>query len=172
MDDTEEAHELKICEELYYHSAHNPEYISDLNIALQEIGIKPKTRKELTLKIKEEFRNTKLYKSGVIFVNKRVAYDRSQVVGLDSSIINTDYSYSIKSEYSNELVIFESAKVKQLKLKFKKVNLISLGKHVVRKALSTIPVFKFNELIHLFPNLRSIDEFILSEGYLGKIQIS
>ncbi|TOO76953.1 hypothetical protein, partial [Vibrio parahaemolyticus] len=48
LDDTVEAHELKICEELYYHSAHNPEYISDLNIALQEIGIKPKTRKELS----------------------------------------------------------------------------------------------------------------------------
>jgi len=171
LDDTEEAHELKICEELYYHSAHNPEYISDLNIALQEIGIKPKTRKELTLKIKEEFKKTKTYKSGMIFVNKRVAYDRSQVVGLDSSIINTNYSYSIKTEHSNELVIFENAKIKQLKLKREKVNLIELGKNVVRKALATIPAFKFNELIQLFPNLRSIDEFITSENYLGKISI-
>ncbi|EOG8302632.1 DEAD/DEAH box helicase family protein [Yersinia enterocolitica] len=171
LDDTEEAHELKICEELYYHSAHNPEYISDLNIALQEIGIKPKTRRKLTLKVKDEFKETKLYKSGMIFVNKRVAYDRSQVVGLDSSIINTDYSYSIKTEHSNELVIFESAKVKQLKVKREKVNLISLGKNVVRKALATIPAFKFNELIHLFPNLRSIDEFITSDNYLGKISI-
>lgn len=171
LDDTEEAHELKICEELYYHSAHNPEYISDLNIALQEIGIKPKTRKELTLKVKQEFKETKLYKSGMIFVNKRVDFDRSQVVGLDSSIINTDYSYSIKTEHSDELVIFESAKVKQLKLKREKINLISLGKNVVRKALATIPAFKFNELIYLFPNLRSIDEFIISEDYLGKISI-
>ncbi|AXQ99178.1 hypothetical protein D0N37_16565 [Pseudoalteromonas piscicida] len=107
----------------------------------------------------------------MIFVNKRVAYDRSQVLGLDSSIINTDYSYSVKTEHSNELVIFESAKGKQLKLKREKVNLISLGKNVVRKALATIPAFKFNELIQLFPNLKSIDEFITSEDYLGKISI-
>ena len=171
LDDTEEAHELKICEELYYHSAHNPEYISDLNIALQEIGIKPKTRKELTLKVKKEFKETKFYKSGMIFVNKRVAFDRSRVVGLDSSIINTDYSYSIKTEHSNELAIFESAKVKQLKLRREKVNLISLGKNVVRKALATIPAFKFSELIQLFPNLKSMDEFITSEDYLGKMSV-
>jgi type III restriction enzyme len=171
LNDTEEAHELKICEELYYHSAHNPEYISDLNIALQEIGIKPKTRKELTLKIKDEFKETKLYKSGLVYVNKRVAYDRSKIVGLDSSIINTDYSYSIKTEHSNELTIFESAKVKQLKVKREKINLIDLGKNVVRKALATIPTFRFNELIKLFPNLKSVDEFISSDDYLGKISI-
>ncbi|MDE1313381.1 DEAD/DEAH box helicase family protein [Vibrio aestuarianus] len=169
LDDTEEAHELKICEELYYHSAHNPEYISDLNIALQEIGIKPKTRKELPLKVKDNFKDTTLFKSGLIYVNKRVAYDRSKVIGLDSSIINTNYSYDIKTERSSELTIFESAKVKQLKPKRETLNLIDLGKHIIRKAMATIPAFRFNELKQLFPNLSSIDEFIVSDHYLGKI---
>jgi type III restriction enzyme len=169
LDDTEEAHELKICEELYYHSAHNPEYISDLNIALQEIGIKPKTRKELPLKVKDNFKNTTLFKSGLIFVNKRIAYDRSKVIGLDSSIINTNYSYAIKTEHSNELTIFESATVKHLKVKRETLNLLDLGKHIIRKAMATIPAYRFNELKCLFPNLSSIDEFIVSDNYLGKI---
>ena len=169
LDDTEEAHELKICEELYYHSAHNPEYISDLNIALQEIGIKPKTRKELPLKVKDNFKETSLFKSGLIYVNKRVAYDRSKVIGLDNSIINTNYSYDIKTERSSELTIFESAKVKQLKPKRETLNLIDLGKHIIRKAMATIPAYRFNELKQLFPNLSSIDEFIVSDHYLGKI---
>jgi len=169
LDDTEEAHELKICEELYYHSAHNPEYISDLNIALQEIGIKPKTRKALPLKVKDSFKETTLFKSGLIFVNKRIAYDRSKVIGLDTSIINTNYSYAIKTEHSNELTIFESAKVKQLKPKRETLKLIDLGKHIIRKAMATIPAYRFNELKLLFPNLNSIDEFIVSDNYLGKI---
>jgi len=169
LDDTEEAHELKICEELYYHSAHNPEYISDLNIALQEIGIKPKTRKELPLKIKDNFKDTSLFKSGLIYVNKRIAFDRSKVIGLDSSIINTNYTYDIKTEQSSELTIFESAKVKQLKSKRETLKLIGLGKHIIRKAMATIPAFRFNELKQLFPNLSSIDEFIVSDHYLGKI---
>lgn len=169
LDDTEDAHELKICEELYYHSAHNPEYISDLNIALQEIGIKPKTRKALPLKVKDSFKKTTLFKSGLIFVNKRIAYDRSKVIGLDTSIINTNYSYDIKTEHSNELTIFESAKVKQLKPKRETLNFIDLGKHIIRKGMATIPAYRFNELKLLFPNLTSIDEFIVSDSYLGKI---
>lgn len=171
LDDTEDAHELKVCEELYYHSAHNPEYISDLNIALQEIGIKPKTRKTLSLKVKDNFKLTSLYKSGLIYVNKRVPYDRSKVVGLDSSIINTNYTYSIKTEHSNELTIFEDATVKHLKVKREKINLLDFSKHVIRKAMATIPAYRFNELKLLFPNLKSLDEFIVSSEYLGEISI-
>ncbi|MDH6003326.1 DEAD/DEAH box helicase family protein, partial [Vibrio aestuarianus] len=154
LDDTVDAHELKICEELYYHSAHNPEYISDLNIALQEIGIKPKTRRELSLRVKGKFKETSLYKSGLIYVNKRVSYDRSKVKGLDSSIINTNYSYAIKTEHSNELTIFENATVKHLKVKRERVNLIDMGKHIIRKAMATIPSYRFNELKSLFPHLK------------------
>ncbi|WP_217521900.1 DEAD/DEAH box helicase family protein [Vibrio metschnikovii] len=171
LDDTEEAHELKICEELYYHSAHNPEYISDLNIALQEIGIKPKTRKELSLRVKDKFKETSFYKSGLIYVNKRVSYDRSKVKGLDNSIINTNYSYSIKTDHSNELTIFENATVKHLKLKRERINLIDMGKHIIRKAMATIPTYKFNELKLLFPQLKTIDEFIVSSDYLGSILV-
>lgn len=167
--DNEKDHELKICETLYYHSAHNPEYISDLNIALQEIGITPKTRKALPLKVKDNFKDTSLFKSGLIYLNKRVTYDRSKVIGLDSSIINTNYSYDIKTERSSELTIFESAKVKQLKPKRETLNLLALGKHIIRKAMASIPAYRFNELKLLFPNLRSIDEFIVSDHYLGKI---
>nr|WP_082293650.1 DEAD/DEAH box helicase family protein [Moritella viscosa]SHO15755.1 Type III site-specific deoxyribonuclease [Moritella viscosa] len=171
LDDTVDAHELKICEELYYHSAHNPEYISDLNIALQEIGIKPKTRKALSLKVKDNFKDTSLFKSGLIYVNKRISYDRSKVRGLDSSIINTNYSYAIKTEHSNELTIFENATVKNLKVKRESVNFIDMGKHIIRKAMATIPAYKFNELKSLFPSLKTLDEFIVSSDYLGLISV-
>lgn len=171
LDDTVDAHELKICEELYYHSAHNPEYISDLNIALQEIGIKPKTRKALSLKVKDNFKETSLYKTGLIYVNKRISYDRSKVKGIDSSIINTNYSYAIKTEHSNELTIFENATVKHLKVKRESVNFIDMGKHIIRKAMATIPAYKFNELKLLFPSLKTLDEFIVSSDYLGSISV-
>ena len=34
--------DLKLCEELYYHSAYNLSYIQELHTALEEIGIKAK----------------------------------------------------------------------------------------------------------------------------------
>ena len=48
---TEEEHELKICEELYYHSAYNPRYIDELHTALEEIGIKAKEERQRHLKL-------------------------------------------------------------------------------------------------------------------------
>ena len=62
--DDEPQHEMKICEELFYHSAYNPRYIDELNTALEEIGIKPKVTKEIDLKLKDSFKQTPLYKIG------------------------------------------------------------------------------------------------------------
>lgn len=172
LDDTTDAHELKICEELYYHSAHNPKYIQELNQALQELGIKAKNTLELPLKLKDSFKQTQLFKTGFIYVNKREAYDRSNVVGLDDSIINTNYSYAIKTGRSSESTLFEESKAKNLNTDNRLFSLSEFGTHLVRKALASIPAYRFNELVKLFPNLKSINEFIESPDYLGKIKIT
>ena len=46
-------HEMKICEELYYHSAHNPKYIQELTAVLQETGLIPKSSISKSLKVKQ-----------------------------------------------------------------------------------------------------------------------
>lgn len=172
LEDTTDAHELKICEELYYHSAHNPKYIQELNQALQELGIKAKTTLELPLKLKDSFKQTQLFKTGFIYVNKREAYDRSEVIGLDDSIINTNYSYAIKTGHSSELTVFEESKTQNLNTDNRLFSLLEFGDHLVRKALASISAYRFNELVKLFPNLKSINEFIESPDYLGKIKIT
>lgn len=53
--DADIKNELRICEELYYHSAYNPKYIQELNTALQEIGIKAKESKEIQIELKMDF---------------------------------------------------------------------------------------------------------------------
>ena len=63
--------EMRICEELYYHSAYNPRYIDELNTALEEIGIKAKETKEIDLKLKDGFKQTPFYKTGFIFINEQ-----------------------------------------------------------------------------------------------------
>ena len=50
--DNQPENELKILEELYYHSAHNPRYIQELTTALKESGIMPYETKEVELKVK------------------------------------------------------------------------------------------------------------------------
>ncbi|MBE8577871.1 DEAD/DEAH box helicase family protein [Vibrio sp. OPT18] len=171
LDDTEEEHELKVCEELYYYSAHNPKYIQELNKALQKIGIAPTLSKELPLKLKESFKQTDFYKNGFIYTNKRLANDRADVIGLDSSLIKTSYSYTVQTGASSELTVFDTTTSRQIDLKTKSFEIKSFGKHVVRKAMASIPEMAFDKLIQHFPNLTSIEQFIEDDNYLGKVKV-
>lgn len=52
--DEEPDHALRIGEELYYHSAYNPKYIQELNVALEEIGIRANEEELGARRIKRE----------------------------------------------------------------------------------------------------------------------
>ena len=62
--------EMRICEELYYHSNYNPRYIQELNSALIKTGIIPDNTVKKNLIIKNDFKNTEFYKSGLLFLNQ------------------------------------------------------------------------------------------------------
>ncbi|CAG8839282.1 16474_t:CDS:2, partial [Racocetra persica] len=55
--------EMRICEELYYHSNYNPRYIQELTSALIKTGIIPDNTTKRKLAIKKEFKNTEFYRS-------------------------------------------------------------------------------------------------------------
>lgn len=62
--DSDLDNELRICEELFYHSAYNPKYIQELNTALQEIGLKPKETRERKVHLKKSFKDTPCIRQG------------------------------------------------------------------------------------------------------------
>ena len=64
--------DLRALEELHYHSINNSHYITALKSALVDQGImdaRPDTRE---LKLKDSFKETDLYKHGVVWLNKQV----------------------------------------------------------------------------------------------------
>jgi type III restriction enzyme len=72
--DDDQGNDLKILEELYYHTKEDSRYISELKKALVESGIyededKLET-KQLTLKL--DFKDTDFYKTGHVVYNKKV----------------------------------------------------------------------------------------------------
>ena len=163
--------DLKLCEELYYHSAYNPRYIQELHTVLEEIGIKAKENRELQLTLKPEFKKNSFYKAGFIFKNKRVKYAREDVKGINASFIETTHKIALLSGFSQSTAIFtESVKV-TTKKKQKDYLLSSFGKSVIRKALNQLPEYQFSNLVKSFPNLKSISSFIESDNYLGKVKI-
>lgn len=170
--DAELENELRICEELYYHSAYNPRYIQELNIALEEIGIKPKESKDRTISLKDEFRQSLFYKSGYIFLNERISNDRSDIFSLEDTIKNRTFKVALNTGFTKSHLAFGKVEKTSIETKTQKYALSEMGKHVIRKAINKLEFYNFNNLTDkkYLPNVKSIDEFIISDNYLGSVK--
>jgi type III restriction enzyme len=171
--DSDLENELRVCEELYYHSAYNPKYIQELNVALQEIGIKAKETIERKIILKDSFKQSQLYKAGHIFLNKQKKYSRDEVIGLDSSLITKVHQISLRTGFSTAGGVFEltPSPAGAINRKHAEYALLSFGEPIIRKAMQRLEFYEFSNLKRLLPNLTSVKEFIESDGYLGKIKI-
>lgn len=170
-DDVE--HELRICEELYYHSAYNPRYIQELNTALEEIGIKPKETKERHLRVKDTFKATPFYQSGLLFLNERRKYHREDVFGLPSAVIQHAHTVTLNTGYTKSSAVFAPHRdALTLERAQKEYVLSDFGQHLLRKAINTLEFYQFCHLKKYLPNLTSISEFMTSPNYLGAIKVN
>ncbi len=169
--DEDDDHPLRVGEELYYHSANNPKYISELNKALEEIGLKAPRVFQRELKLKDSFKETEFYKSAVIFINERKPYDRSDIEELPESLRKRNYEKRFATGYTSTTKIFENVKIENLKTDNKIWDIKAFGEPVIRKAINKLPFYRFDNLQSKFPNLKSISEFIHSEKYLRDIKV-
>ena len=167
----EQEHELKLCEELYYHSAYNPKYIQELHTALEEIGIKAKESRQLNLNLKPSFKDKAFYKTGFVFKNERVKYAREDVTGLPASFIETTHKIPLLTGYSQTSKVFEFELQPQINKKQKDYFITSFGGNVLRKALCQFPEYRFSNLKKLFPHLKSLSKFIIADDYLGRLKV-
>jgi type III restriction enzyme len=163
--------ELRICEELYYHSAHNPKYISELNKALEQIGMKSIKTVQKRLYVKDSFKDTDMFKNGVLYLNKQTVYDRLDILELDKSIKDKIYNKKFLTGFSSVSKVFSN----DLQMNVQKANQIHSIKnfafHIQRKALNKLPFYRFNNLQKYFPHLKSVSEFLTSDKYALNIKV-
>lgn len=170
--------ELRVLELLHYHSINDSRYISEIKAELVRTGIQtPDTkRKEITVKIKDEIKNTDFWKNGLIFLNDRRKRDLNYIRGLDDIIEDKIFKYKLKIERTFETKVFEEIEENEiinLTNQFSKIDIKfnCIEPHINRKALDKDNFYYFSNLKKNFPNLNSINEFITSNDYLGKINI-
>lgn len=171
--DEDKTNEMRILEELYYHSEQNSRYITELHYALVETGIKASETKECELIIKDSFKETDFWKNGYIFLNKKRENTRNDIFGLEDKEISKSFKYTLKTNYSQSINAFgeeaETIKPKETKDKTFKIN--TFGINIIQKALSKNQFYQFNILKKYFPNLDSMKEFIESNKYLNDIEV-
>lgn len=160
--DNEPEHELKIIEELYYHSKHNPRYIQELTTALKEYGIMPYEEKEIVLRVKPTIKKTEFWDRGFLFVNEKVEADRIGIKTIDDIDIEKTYKYKLPTGFVKEDTILKEGKSneKSFETTTKIFRLDDFGDKILRKAMAKLDFYRFNNLKKYFPSLTSSREFI------------
>jgi len=167
--------ELRICETLHYHCSHNPRYIDELNNALREIGIVPHEKTEVQLDLKDDFKETRFYKSGFILLNKKVENDPKILLEYQEPNIRKIHTYTLRTSESTETIIFETNQVKEGRPNYKATqehDFSMWDNLILKKAMNSIPFYHFNRLKRFFPSIKSINDFIAKVDYLGGIKVS
>ena len=166
---------LRAVEKLHYHSSQNPRYVSELQTAMEVTGIIAKKSKEIDLKLKESFKQTKLYKDGYIFVNEQEQYPLNENVNsFSESILRNPFKVRIKSGEMKSSLVFEklSNTIDADSLKTINIKMADLGIHIIRAAINRLETYKFSTLKEIFPALKSIKDFIESESYLANLFVT
>ena len=171
-------YELRVLEELHYHSIHDSRYISEIRTALVDHGMmdaRPDTRE---FKLKDSFKETELYKYGVVWLNKQVPKDYQHVKSFadlaNLSVKQKNYEYTIPTGFGSVTAIMENDEtpVRQGSQSSRDVKIVDIEQNIIKSAIARNPFFTFALLKQYFPHLVSIREFITSENYLGGLAIT
>lgn len=164
--DENENNELRVIEQLHYHSANNPRYISELKQVLRESGIyDDQNLEERELKLKESFKKTRTYTDGVVWMNKRLSYEQllEQRQGslFDTNFIPKSFEVKLPTYGVRDIEVFDegnyvSDSLEAITFKFGKV----ISNNIVRTAINRNRKFSFDNLQKAFVGLPNVAGFI------------
>ena len=167
--------ELRVLEELHYHSINDSRYISEIRTALIDEGMLDDGTVEKPLTLKREFKKTDFYKRGIIYINERVENRNESVRSFaDIGVSSKNYNYSLATGRGiAQAVLDDSSNVQQIvEAGRKDIPVKKIPFHIVRSAVARNPFFAFNSLKTYFPHIKSVREFIQAEEYLGGLSIT
>lgn len=168
-------HELRILEELHYHSVNDSRYISELRTALIQEGMIDDREVERELKLKDSFKETAFYQNGIIYINERLKNTYEHVKSFsDLGVSRKNFSFKIATgRGATGTLLVEDRNtnvVKETGRRDVKVNEIPI--HIVKNALARNPFYNFRNLKRYFPHIKSANDFIDSAAYLGGLEIT
>ncbi|MCZ2101970.1 MAG: DEAD/DEAH box helicase family protein [Chitinophagales bacterium] len=176
--DNDISNDLKVLEELYYHTKEDSRYISELKKALIESGVYEDEENLVTKKLmlKDKFKKTNFFKTGQVFTNKKIEKSFKNIKSFaDLGVKNTNYRHMLSSgigRMSSAFFEMENPISNDEIIKSKDVRLEDIQKHVIYCALERNPFFHFDNLSHYFPHLKSLSNFIDNKEFLGDLAIT
>ena len=167
--------EVRILEELHYHSVTDSRYIQELRSELDTSGITApeNLKKTLRVSIKPEIKATKFWEEGVIFINNKIKSNNASVEKITDIVKGkTLFNHHLKTGWTSESGLLEmDSQNGHPEIEHKEIKLSSIKPHIIRKAIDKVEFYKFSCIRRYFPKLRSIREFLTSAAYAGSLDV-
>jgi len=168
-------HELRVIEELHYHSVNDSRYIAEIRQALIEQGMMDENEVIRELKLKDSFKKTQFYKFGLVYTNKAIEKDYERVQSFaDFGVKRRNYVHVIATGHGGSEAVLAGGKQNAVikDNQPKDIAVKDINPNIVRSAIARNPFYTFANIQKYFPNLRSMRDFIASEDYLGGLEIT
>lgn len=168
-------HELRVLEELHYHSINDSRYISELRTALIEEGMLDEREVEMQLKLKDSFKSSHFFRSGLIYINERVKNNYEHIKSFsDLGVKKKNYLHSIATgRGTTGALLSGDGKMPVLaEAGGQDVPVKDIQRHIIHNALARNQFYTFRSLKRFFPYLKSIQDFVESEDYLDGLEIT
>lgn len=173
--DSDLENELRVIEELHYHSINDSRYISEIRTALIEQGLMEENEVKKDIKLKDSFKKTSLYKFGLLYSNRPIKKDYRNVFSFsDLGVTRKNFVHNIATGAGGENTVLNtkqqySAVSEEVR---RDIPLKQIDRNIIQSAIARHPFYTFASLKKYFPNLSSINDFIDSDHYLSGLEIT
>ena len=166
--DDNENNELRVIEQLHYHAANNPKYISEIKMVLRTSGIlEEESTVERELKLKDSFKNSRTYTNGVVWMNERLSYLEALEVRqeslFDTKFIPESIEVKLPTSSIRGFSVFEDDEITALEEDLRNVT-FKYGKviatNITRHAINQNKNYTFDKLQKAIIGLPSISVFM------------
>ncbi len=119
--------------------------------------------------MKDEFKETKFYKNGFVFINKKVENDPKIFLEYKEPFIKNKHNFRLKTHSTAKSAIFDVQMITQVDIHTKIYRPFFWDKIILKKAVNKIPFYRFDSIKRYFPSVNSVDEFISKK--LAEIEV-
>ena len=167
-------HDLRVIEELHYHSINDSRYIAEIRQALIEQGMMDEREVTRELKLKEPFKKTDFYKYGVVWLNDRRPKNYQRVQSFaDLGVKKRNYVHVIATGHGGAQAVLANGRQGAVMKDETRhdVKVKDIERNIVQSAIARNPFFTFASLKRYF-SFASMRGFIASDEYLGGLEIT
>ncbi len=172
--DTDLTHELRVLEELHYHSINDSRYIAEIRQALIEEGMLDDKEVTRQLTLKDSFKQTHFYKFGVIWLNKRIPRSYQGISSFaDLGVKKRNLIHTIATGHGGVTTPLASQTTTVINDETQQdMQVKDIAPNIIQAAIDRNPFFTFATLKTYFPHLTSMQTFNANEDYLGGLAIT